>query len=282
MLHGTNPARNFYYSAALLNGDGQNFRNADNSFDVMGRAWVAPLSFGGPEAFNAVTVGGSFWTGNRNNALALPSQTTQAGFNFFSPSWSTTSATGTKVPVELHQMGRLYAGALELNVPVAHKFGARYELVYKNQPLSAMDVTSPKTPVLLGGFKLKGYAMYGEVWWWALGDDRIIGEPGMQMPTRYTKFGVKAPQTGLMLAARIDHMNETVSAQDAFASSLGSSLAGRTKVTAYELGVNYWYSKRFRATFNYVLNHFGGDTASVAGLKDKNEHEFLCRLGIAL
>jgi hypothetical protein len=85
-----------------------------------------------------------------------------------------------------------------------------------------------------------------------LGDDRIIREPGMQMPTRYSRFGEKAPQTGLMLAARIDHLNETVSAQDAFASSPGRPLAGRTKVTAYELGVNYWYSKCFRATFIYV------------------------------
>src|SRR2546423_931538 len=45
MVHGTNPDRNFYYAVGTFNGDGQNFRNVDNSFDVMGRAWVAPLSF---------------------------------------------------------------------------------------------------------------------------------------------------------------------------------------------------------------------------------------------
>ena len=282
MLHGTDPARHYYYSAAVLNGDGQNFRNADNSFDVMGRAWLAPFSFGGPEALKAVTLGGSFWTGNRNNALILPSQSTQAGFGFFNPSWSANTSANPKLPVELHQMGRLYAEALELNAPIDHKFGARYELVYKKQPLAAMDVTNVKAPDLLGGLELKGYAMYGEVWWWMLGDDRIIGEPGMQMPTRYNKFGVKAPQNGLMLAARVDYLNETISSQDAVATSLKSPIEGRTKVTAYELGLNYWYSKRFRATFNYVLNHMDGDTPSIVKLKSKNEQEFLFRLGIAL
>jgi hypothetical protein len=53
-------------------------------------------------------------------------------------------------------------------------------------------------------------------------------------------------------------------------------------VTSWELGANYWVSKRFRATFNYVLNHFGGDTTFIKGLKSNNEQEFLFRLGIAL
>jgi predicted porin len=63
---------------------------------------------------------------------------------------------------------------------------------------------------------------------------------------------------------------------------LPSSAIGTTKVTSWELGVNYWRSKRFRATFNYILNHFDGDTSLIKGLKSKNEHEFAVRLGIAL
>jgi hypothetical protein len=131
------------------------------------------------------------------------------------------------------------------------------------------------------GGKLQGWATYGEIWWWAIGDDRIIGEPGLQLPTRFKKFGVKPPQQGLMLAARLDYLDETVTDYPGTATLPGASqLAGSTRVTALALGANYWYSKRLRLTANYVFNHFGGDNVNVAKLKD--EHEFLFRLAIAL
>ena len=43
MVHGYNDARNFHYSIGYFNGDGQNFKNADNNFDLMMRGWVAPF-----------------------------------------------------------------------------------------------------------------------------------------------------------------------------------------------------------------------------------------------
>jgi phosphate-selective porin len=284
MLHGTTPERHFYYSVGAFNGDGQNFRNVDGKFDVIGRAWIAPLSFGAPEAVRAITVGGSFWTGDRVNALVLPTQTTQAGFTILNPSWTWTNGT-TRTPLELHQQGRLNAFALELNAPIAHKYGARIEYVWKHQGLAVADVTAPKTPVFLGGADLRGWSMYGEAWWWLVGDDRIIGEPGMQMPTRFKKFGVTPPRNGLMLTARVDYLNETVSEDSATAAlALTSPVDGVTKVTALALGLNYWHSKRYRATANYVLNHFDGTTPYVTTLRTKsaNEQEFLFRLAIAL
>jgi phosphate-selective porin len=284
MLHGTTPERHFYYSVGAFNGDGQNFRNVDGKFDVIGRAWLAPLSFGAPEAVRAITVGGSFWTGDRANALALPAQTTQAGFTILNPSWTWTNGT-TKTPLELHQQGRLNAFALELNAPIAHKYGARMEYVWKHQGLAVADVTAPKTPTFLGGADLRGWSMYGEAWWWLVGDDRIIGEPGMQMPPRFKKFGVTPPRNGLMLTARLDYLNETVTEDSAAAAlALASPVTGVTKLTALALGINYWHSKRYRATANYVLNHFDGTTPYVTTLKTKsaNEQEFLFRLAIAL
>jgi len=71
----------------------------------------------------------------------------------------------------------------------------------------------------------------------------------------------------------------------AAALSLGNPAVGKTKLTSYEMGVNYWRSKRFRASFNYVLNHFhrGADaTPFLNALPSANEHEFLFRLAIAL
>ena len=60
MVHGMPLAnKGIYYSAGVFNGDGQNFKNVDNNFDVMGRAWVAPFAFTDLEPLKQVAVGGS-------------------------------------------------------------------------------------------------------------------------------------------------------------------------------------------------------------------------------
>jgi hypothetical protein len=279
MVSGYDEDRRFYYSLGVFNGDGQNFRNVDNNFDVMMRGWVAPLAFAGIPQLHDVEVGASFWTGDRQNGLILPTQTTQGGFAFLNPSWNYNNGT---VPAQLHQFGRLNAFAVELNIPVEHKYGARYEFVWKHQPLAATN--GAPAPVVLGGVNLKGYSMYGELFFWALGDDRIIGDvQGLQPYTRFKKLGVKPPQDGLMLAFRIEYLDETISEEsDAAAAMLADPVLGQTKVMVYELGVNYWHSKRFRATFNYLLNRFSGDTPQIKKLKSPNEQEFLFRLAIAL
>jgi hypothetical protein len=299
MLHGTNDARNYYYSASILNGDGQNFKNLDNSFDVMARAWVAPASFLGEGPLHDITVGGSYWTGNRNFANPLANQTTPGGFKIFDaslPKLGMDTAT-------LNQQGRQHTYAFEVNAPIAHKFGVRWEFVHKNQPLSAIDTTMGPTSIA-AGLHLKGWSQYFEAWGWVFGDDRIIGEPGMQMPTRYKKFGVKPPQHGLMIAARLEFLDETLSADDAGGPvgllTVKPNSYGKTKVTSFTLGANYWISKRFRLSGNWTLNDFGGDTNYVTcpasmmpdscggakGLKGlgnaKTEQEFAFRFAIAL
>jgi phosphate-selective porin OprO and OprP len=283
MVHGIHPEKLFYYSAGLFNGDGQNYRNADKSFDFIGRAWLAPLALTKLDAIKSITLGGSVWLGKKNNALPVATQSTQGGFAFFKPSWSTTNAMGVTVPYELHQNGDLTAWALEADAPLAHRTGLRWEYVNKKQKLATNDVTKPDKQIPGGPATLKGYSTYGEAWFWVLGDDRIIGAPGLQLPPRLKKFGTTAPRSGLMLATRVEYLNETVTeAADTAALMLGDKVAGRTKVTSFELGANYWYSKRYRTTFNYVLNHFGGDAPFVQALKSKQEHEFLFRLAIAL
>ena len=286
MIHGYNDPKNFYYSIGYFNGDGQNFRNADRNVDLMMRGWVAPFSFTGDGPLHDVEIGGSFWTGNRSNTLALANQTTQGGFTFLSFSqfnWMETATTTT--PVQFRQVGRMYAAAGELNAPIDHKFGARYEVVWKHNPLSADRIASNGSGTILGGAELRGYSMYGQLWYWVLGDDRIIGDQqGLEPFPRLKKFGIKPPQQGVMLTMRLEYLHEKLEADPDLAPlMLPSSALGTTTVTSWELGVNYWRSKRFRATANYVLNHFGGDTSFITtGLKSKNEHEFLARLGIAL
>ncbi|HZL19334.1 MAG TPA: porin [Polyangia bacterium] len=287
MIHGFNDDRNYYYSAGVFNGDGQNFKNVDDHVDFMGRAWVAPFSFTGEGPLHDVELGGSFWTGDRSNTLPFTSQTTQGGFTYLSNSaFSFTPMGAAAESIQLRQVGRLKAFAGELNAPIDHKYGLRGELVWKDSPLSADNIASTGTGTIIGGADLKGYSFYGEAWYWLLGDDRIIGDQqGLEPFSRYRKFGVKPVQDGLMLTVRYEHLDEDLTA-DADVANLGNVLGmtngTKTKLDSYELGLNYWHSKRFRVTGNYVINHFGGDTALVRGLANKNEQEFLFRFAIAL
>lgn len=284
MVHGLLPSKVLYYSVGVFNGDGQNFKNVDNGADLIGRAWVAPFAAAGIKDLEDAEIGGSVWLGTRKNGLPLAKQSTQGDLKFLDPGFKQTVGT-TTTPYELHQDGSLKAFAVELNVPFQHKMGARVEYVHKRQELSAMNITDPVNPLIVSGATLKGWAMYGELYYWLVGDDTIIGAPGLQLPTRLKKFETKAPKDGVMVAARVDHISEQI---DSDAPLPSSSVLGTRRVTAAELGVNYWYSKRFRASFNYVVNFFGGDSPSMKKLTDetlaghKNEHEFLFRLAVAL
>jgi hypothetical protein len=100
---------------------------------------------------------------------------------------------------------------------------------------------------------------------------------------RYTKFGVRPIQNGLVVLLRYEHLDETLS-EDATAAALnlGNKSVGRTKVDSGELGITYWHSRRARTTFNYVVNHFGGNAPFITTLPSAYEQELLFRLAVAL
>jgi hypothetical protein len=204
MLYGFNDDRNFHYSVAVVNGDGQNFKNVDRAFDWMGRAWIAPFSFTGDGPLHDVEIGGSLWTGDRENTLAPASQTTQGGFTFLSFGQFNTTYNGTAgTPMQLRQVGRLNAAAGEINVPVNHKYGVRGEIVWRHSPLSQETIASNGTGTIIRAADLRGTSAYGEAWVWLLGDDRIIGDQqGLEPFLRWKKFGVRPIQDGLIVAFR--------------------------------------------------------------------------------
>jgi hypothetical protein len=289
MVHGMLPSKVAYYSVGVFNGDGQNFRNVDSFFDIIGRAYVAPFAFAGMKSLEDIEIGGSFWSGTRgNNGLRVAPQSTQGGVPFLTPTFSIPQpapATGT-TPIEVHQKGDLVALAAELNVPIVHKYGVRAEYVHKKQDLGFMDATSQTGLVMRTAGALDGWSLYGEAWAWLVGDDTILPAPGLQLPSRLKKFETKAPKHGVMVAARVEHIDEVVSA-DADQGTTDSVSRNR-RITSFQLGTNYWYSKRFRASFNYVVNWFDGNAAEITALQSKvldghkSDHEFLFRLGIAL
>jgi phosphate-selective porin len=84
-----------------------------------------------------------------------------------------------------------------------------------------------------------------------------------------------------MVALRYEHLDETISDPN----TQGSQAVGKTVIDSGELGVNYWHSKRFRLTANYVVNHFDRGSQATPLLKklpSSWEQEFLFRLAIAL
>jgi hypothetical protein len=297
MVHGLLPDQVAYYSFGIFNGDGQNFRNVDSNFDAMGRAWIAPFAFAKLKGLENITLGGSFWVGTRGpasgtdstSALRLASQTTQGGFAFLDNAWtittpSTNGGAATTTPAELHQRGKLQSFAVELNVPIQHRYGIRFEYVHKLQDLSVDNASKPAALVSLATAQLKGYALYGEAWFWLLGDDTILPAPGLELPARLKKFETSEPRDGVMLALRVERLDEKITTNTALASD---PLTGTRKVTALEFGINYWHSKRYRASFNYVANWLYGTAGAIDDARaklsgNKIEHEFLGRLGIAL
>ena len=284
MVHGLLPSKLVYYSVGAFNGDGQNFKNLDNAIDVMGRAWVAPFAGlkGSPVEF--VTLGGSFWVGYRGTkGLPLTAQQTQGGFRYFGDKWTSPS----KTSLELHQHGNLHALALELDAPIAHRYGLRFEYVNKFQQLGEDDVSQAASGTLttMGQAALSGWSMYVQGWVWLLGDDTIVGRPGLQLPSRFEKFGTKEARHGVQLLARFERLDERITSNTP---ELADPNVGRTTVTSLQVGVTYWYTKRYRAMVNYVFNNFEGDSRAVSATTwgnlggGHNEHEVLFRLGVAL
>jgi Phosphate-selective porin O and P len=285
MVHGTNPERNFYYSAGVFNGEGPEVTGVDGRFDVMLRAWVAPFSFRDPDALHNITLGGSFWTGDRSVGPVYAGQTTQGGFATLDPSvWWTMGQTS---PIVVREQGRLSAIAVELNAPFTHRFGLRYEWIGKRQPFSAFDVTNAGHPTIVSSLNLSGWATYAEVWGWVLGDDRMLGvpaAPGLELPLRYRDLEAEGrARSGLMLAARVDYIDEKMTPEPvARLVGLGAASAGTIKLTALTVGATCWYTRRARVSVNYVFNHLDGTTPYILGLDGRNEHEILFRTALAL
>jgi len=282
MVHGLLPEEVAYYALGLFNGDGQNFKNQDSDFDLMGRAWLAPFAMAGIEALKEATRGGSFWMGTRERGRVLAPHTTQGGLAFFEPvRWKATPSEAANL--ELRQDGDLRALAAEVHVPFDHRYGLRGEFIHKRQYLTTVDASkSAFAPV--GRATCEATAWYAQAWAWILGDDRIPGDRALQLPPRWRGFTSKAPEHGLVVLAKVEHLEATVAPSTAPGLN---PVAGTTKVDAYELGINYWYSKRFRATINYVLNRLSGGAVTARSAIATNggsasEHEVSMRMAIAL
>ncbi|HEX3694329.1 MAG TPA: porin [Polyangia bacterium] len=281
MLHGTDDRHLGYYSAGVFNGEGPNFRNLDNQFDLIARGFFAPFGLLSVDRLKAITLGGSVWRGRHLNGLAFQSQTTAGGFVFFNPRWTTGRAPISDV--ELHQQGRVLAYAFEFDAPLTHRLGLRAEYVSRHQQLAEADIDTTGSGMLrtLGNATVDSFAAYGELWFWIVGDDTLLPRPGVELPVRLAAVNDGAAADGLMVALRAEFLKEDLVSDTP---AIADPNVATTRVMAGTFGVNYWYSKRFRFSLNYTLNAFHGTTENIRVIVASTPyvHELLLRLAIAL
>ncbi len=267
----------FYYSAGLFNGEGPEFRNLDNQSDTIGRLVATPFALG-DRWWSRWSIGGSFWYGNHVLGPEAAVQATPGGMVFFEPHW--TSGQTTPQSYELHEQGTATAFGGELNLPIGNRFGLRGEVVWKRQHL-AEDDTSQGLATPVGAATLDGISGYGELWFWLLGDDRLLPAPGLELPMRIGSSEHPRLTEGLQLAVRGEVLKENLTSDN---QTLGDPGIATTRVTSGTLGVNYWRGRFVRLSANYIVNEWSGTSITVMELAaaQKFEQEFLLRFAMSL
>lgn len=266
MVWGQPPAKWASWSLGLLNGEGQNVApNRDSKFDVIGRAWLAPLGLADNARFKNVWVGASIWTGKRapsiENQVVRSAFKTAAGFTWFSP--------GT-----LGTFGDVSKWALELNAPVG-PFVFKAEYVHSSEGLRELSGTKAVRTA-----KLSGSGTYARLSYFAWGDPLINGLGGMQNPPHL--MGVlKANKTedALQFVAQVDHVDLEVTPDDVPATA--DALMGKRSIDSFGLGANYWYTKHVRFTADFFYNVFGG-ASKTPRLSGQGAYELTLRAALAL
>jgi hypothetical protein len=266
----------FYYSVGLFDGEGAGqFRNLDNQADAIGRIVAAPWGF------RHLAVGGSGWYGNHVLGPEFSLQATPGGVTFFNPRWVTNQTTPTTIELREHGISMAVAG--ELNLPLSPRLGVRAEAVYRNQQLAEADVSLlPAGPIEpLGAATLSGIAGYGELWFWILGDDRLLPAPGLELPARLGRGEGRAFDDGLMFAVRAEVLKEDLTSN---APTLGDPNRATTRVVSGTVGINYWRGSMVRLSVNYIANYWSGTSENIKVLQATSslEHEVLLRFAMCL
>ena len=283
MVHGLAPSRVFHYEVGIFNGDGINVRNPDNHFDLMGRAYVAPLAVLGQSHGmhwpGEIWIGGSLWWGRRVEvSYDTPSLTTQAGVDLLPAQFggaATPNACGTGC--RFVPNGELLKWALEVNVPIG-PLGFRFELVhddheglgvYRPTDGSAAERLLPLGRVLAGNINRTGTSFYLQAWYWILGSSDMLPTPGRETPQRWHGYrkGKEQFPLGLYVTARYERLTLRQEEADANSTLQDDQRLGLGTLTVDSFGVaaNLWWSRHFRFSVNYLLNYLDGDMPLAQG-----------------
>lgn len=266
MVWGQPVAKWAYWSLGLFDGEGQNLApNKDNKFDVLGRAWIAPLGLAGNELLKNVWIGASVWTGTRAptiaNQVARPSLKTVAGFTWFNP--------GT-----LGYFGDVNKWGLELNAPVG-QFVLKAEYLHSSEGLRELSGTTAVRTA-----KLAGTGYYARLSYFAWGDPLINGLGGQQLPPHLIgALHENKTADALQLVAQVDHVDLEVTPDDV--PGTADPLLGKRTIDSLGVGANYWYTKHVRFTADFFYNLFG-EASKTPRLSGNGAYEITLRAALAL
>jgi hypothetical protein len=213
MVHGMAPQRFLRYEAGIFNGDGGNVRNPDNHFDVMGRAYFAPLALlqraNATRWLSEIWVGASFWYGQRVDVPydAFPPLSSNAAVVFVPPVFGNGN--------RLVPNGSILKWAVEVNVPIG-PIGWRFELVRSErdgigiyEPKAGDPAnTYPLNRTLSGNINRRGTSFYLQMWYWILGSPSMLPTAGQELPQRWAGFkkGKESFPIGLYVSVRYERM----------------------------------------------------------------------------
>jgi hypothetical protein len=273
MMTGLAPSGFLHYEFGVFNGDGQNVRNPDNHFDLMGRAYFAPQALI-PRAqstrwLREIWVGGSIWWGQRVDVdYTAQAITTQGGVTLLPTTFGST--------LQLVPNGDFLKWAIEVNVPVG-PIGWRFELVrddHENlglyRPPVAGEVAPSLNRILAGSLSRNGTAFYVQMWYWILGGSSMLPPPGQETPPRWTGYrkGKESWPIGLYVTARYERLmlfqDNTTQAPMALTTAQQVAV-GEMTVDSFGLAVNAWFTRHIRFSANYLMNYLDGTMPLIQG-----------------
>lgn len=265
--------KNLNYELGVFMGDGQNRPQVDNAVDLIGRIYARPLAKKDSKDLLAkAQIGISMRHGERDQNYVgynYPGITTSQGFTLWDPKYKDSS--GHTVVVIPSGAQNAIGGELRLPLSIVDIRGEAYYLVNNTrEAIDGYQLAHPKatTEVPYPGpyterlGAVKGVGWYASISAWPFGDSYINGEPGVMRPMKVdvTKEADK-PKRGLQLLAIIAGVNASYSGasrspEKAEVKTPGTTTTpGKIRTFEYGFGANYWYSKHFRVSLDYIIYH---------------------------
>ncbi|MGO9833846.1 MAG: porin [Polyangiaceae bacterium] len=266
MFWGESPNRVLYYAVGVFNGDGPNRPNADDRYDVSGRAVVRPFALSST-SMKWAQVGFSARDGSRDPTQVgydLPTLTTQGGYPFWKPTYKDSFGRLLHIIPSSSQ----WAVAGDVYLPV-DGFDFTAEFVYANDDTREAVDGLQLSPFTERTGQLKGYSWYAQAGYWVVGDHDIIGPPTYGRPIHVDLAQPqKRPERGVQVLAKFEQMHMTYEGASRGGVSDANTPNGDIDVDAVEFGVNYWATRHLRVGVNYTYYNFPGSapvTATTTG-----------------
>ena len=255
MLWGEQPGGGVLYKVALVDGDGPNRVNVDSRYDLAGRVVVRPFAKTMTSFTKWAHIGASARVGSRDPKAVgydLPPLTTQGGYPFWKPTYIDSAGQLIHVLPSAVQWG--LAG--DVYLPVG-KFEVTSEFIYAvDETREAIDglQLSPFTERL---GELKGFAWYGQVGYWIVGESSVIGYPNYGRPVHLDLSQPQRPwKSGLQALAKFEQMRLTYRSDSRGGVPDSRTPDGDIRVDAVALGLNYWLTRHLRVGANFTFYSF--------------------------